>query len=79
MRVTFQYRGLHHLDLYCTLIIGAWLELNIQFDCRYMELLNACIIGLDFIVLNVRCGTESKYPSIVILSICMVFERSSYT
>ena len=69
MFVTFQHRGLHHLDLYCTLIIEAWLKLNIQFDCRYLELLNSCIIGLVFIVLNVRDGTESKYPSIVFLSI----------
>ena len=29
----------------------------------------ACIITLVFIVLNVRNGTESKYPSIVFLSI----------
>ena len=29
----------------------------------------ACIITLVFIVLNVRDGTESKYPSIVFLSI----------
>ena len=28
-----------------------------------------CIITLVFIVLNVRDGTESKYPSIVFLSI----------
>ena len=69
MFVTFQYRGLHHLDMYCTLIIEAWLKLNIQFDCRYLELVNVCIIGLYFIVLNVRDGTESKYPSIVFLSI----------
>ena len=69
MFVTFQYRWLHHLDMYCTLIIEAWLNLNIQFDCRYLELWNACIIGLVFIVLNVRDGTESKYPSIVFLSI----------
>ena len=69
MFVTFQYRGLHHLDLYCTLFIEVWLKSNIQFDCRYLELLNACIIGLVLIVLNVRDGTESKYPSIVFLSI----------
>ena len=31
---TFQYRGLHHLDLYCTLIVEAWLKSNIHFDCR---------------------------------------------
>ena len=69
MHVTFQYRGLHHLDMYCTLIIEAWLKLNIHFDCRYLEVWNACIISLVFLVLNVRDGIESKYPSIVFLSI----------
>ena len=72
MFVTFQYRGLHHLDLSCSLIIEAWLKSNNQFDCRYLELGNACIIGLVFIVLNVRDGTESKYPSIVFLSIFLL-------
>ena len=75
MFVTFRYRGLHHLDLYCTLIIEVWLKLNIQFDCRYLELWNACIIGLVFIALNVRDGTESKYPSIVFLSISWKMEH----
>ena len=69
MLVTFQYRGLHHLDMYCTLITAAWLKSNIHFDCRYLELWNACIISLVSIVLNVRDGAESKYPSIVFLSI----------
>ena len=69
MLVTFQYRGLHHLGMYCTLIIEAWLKSNIHFNCRYLELWHACIISLVFIVLNVREGTESKYPSIVFLSI----------
>ena len=55
--------------MYCTLIIEVWLKLNIQFDCRYLELWNACIISLVFIVLDVRSGTESKYHSIVFLSI----------
>ena len=55
--------------MYCTLIIEVRLKLNIQFDCRYLELWNACIISLVFIVLNVRDGAESKYPSIVFLSI----------
>ena len=65
MFVTFQNRGLHHLDMYCTLII----ESSIHFDCRYLELWNTCIICLVFIVLNVIDGTESKYPSIIFLSI----------
>ena len=69
MFVTFQYRGLHHLDMYCTLITEAWLQSNIHFDCRYLELWNTCIINLVLIVLNVRGGTESKYPSIVFMSI----------
>ena len=33
---TFQYRGLHHLDMYCTLITEAWLKSIIHFDCRYL-------------------------------------------
>ena len=40
-----------------------------HFDCRYLELWNACIFRLDYIVLNVRDGIESEYPSIVFLSI----------
>ena len=54
MSVIFQYRGLHHLDMYCTLIIEAWLKSNIHFDSKYLELWNKCIIGLVFIVLIVR-------------------------
>ena len=69
MLVTFQFRGLHHLHINCTLIIEEGLKSNIHFDCRYLELWNACIISLDFIALNVRDGTESKYPSIVFLGI----------
>ena len=61
--VTLQHRGLHHLDLYCTLIIQAWRKSNIHFDCRNLELLNACKPSLVFIALNVRGETESKYPS----------------
>ena len=38
MCVTFQHRGLHHLDMYCTLINEAWLKSSIHFDCRYLEL-----------------------------------------
>ena len=38
MFVTFQYRGLRHLDMYCTLIIDAWLKSNFHLDCRYLEL-----------------------------------------
>ena len=77
MLVTFQYRGLLHLDMYCTLIIEAWLKSNIHFNCRYLELWNACIISLVFIVLNVRDGTESKYPSIVFLSIYYFIRNKS--
>ena len=71
MFVTFQYRGLHHLDMYCTLIIEVWLKSNIHFDCRYLGLWYTCIVSLVLIVLNVRDGIESKYPSIVFLSINM--------
>ena len=66
------------MDLYCTLFIKEWLKLNIQFDCRYPELLNACIIGFAFIVINIRHGTESKYHSIVFLSI-VCFVACAYT
>ena len=72
MFVTFQYRGLHHLGMYCTLIIEAWLKSNIHFDCRYLEIWKACIFRLVFIVLDVSYGTESKYPSIVFLSIVLL-------
>ena len=67
MFVTFQYRGLNHSDLYCTLIIVAWLKLNIHFDCRYLELLNEGTFSLVFIVLNARDRNKSKYPSVVFL------------
>ena len=41
-----------------------------QFDCRYLELWNACIFRLVYIiVLNVGDGMESEYPSIVFLTI----------
>ena len=67
--VHFQYRGFHHLELHCILIIEAWLNLNINFDCRYLELWTACIFSLHFIVLKVRNKIDCKYPSIVFLSI----------
>ena len=73
MFVTFQFRGLYHLEQYCTLTIEARLILNIHLDCSYLELYNACIISLVFIVFNVRDGTESKYPSIVLLRILLHF------
>ena len=69
MFVTFQDRGLYHLDMYCTLIIEAGLKSNIHFGCRYLELWNACRISWISIVLNVRDGNKSIYPSIVFLSI----------
>ena len=69
MFVTFQYRGFNHFELYCTLTIEVWLKLTIHFDCRYLELLNACIFSLVFIVLNARDRNKSKYPSDVFLNI----------
>ena len=39
------------------------------FNCRYLELCNACTFRLVYIVLNARDGIESEYPSIVFLSI----------
>ena len=38
MFVIFQYRGLNHLELHCTLTIEAWLNLNINVDCKYLKL-----------------------------------------
>ena len=73
MFVTFQYRGLHHLDMYYTLIIDALLKSDINFDCRYLELWNTCIFIIVLIVLNIRDGTESKYSSIVFLRIFSAF------
>ena len=68
--MTFQYRGLTNLELYCILTIEVCLKLDINFDCsRYPELLTACVFSLAFIVLNVRDDIESKYSSIVFLSI----------
>ena len=61
------------MDLYCILIIEAWLKSNIHFDCKYLELWNACDISLGFIVLNVKDGTKYKYPSIVFLSIFILY------
>ena len=76
MFVTFQYRGLHHLDMYCTLITEVWHKSNIHFDGRYLELWNAYIMNLIVIVFNVRDGIKSKYPSIVFLSIRAVSNKS---
>ena len=56
MLVNFQYRRLHHLEQYCTLTIEAWLKFNMHFDRRYLELWNACIFRLLYIVLNFRDG-----------------------
>ena len=77
--VTFQYRGLHHLELHSTYIIEAWLKSSLHFDCRYLQLWNACIINLVFIVLNVRDRTEPKYPSIVFLSIVTYILKVMWT
>ena len=33
-----EYRGLNHLGTHCILTIEAWLNLNINFDRRYLEL-----------------------------------------
>ena len=68
----FIIEGLHHFDLYCNSIIEACPKSSIHFDCRYMEVRNACIISSVFIILNVRDGTESKYPSIVFQSILFI-------
>ena len=76
MFVTFQYRGLHHLDVYCTLTIEALMKSRIHLYCRCLELLNAFTISLVFIKLKERDGTDSKYPSIGVckdrIFVCMV-------
>ena len=46
------------MELYCILIIEAWLKLNMHFDSRYRELLSECILKLFYILLNVRNGIE---------------------
>ena len=75
MFVTFQYRGLHHLELYCTLTTGACLKLSMHFDCRYLELRNACIYRLVYIVSKVRNAPESEYRSIDFLSIFSLLSK----
>ena len=65
----FQYRVLNHLKLYCIFATEAWLKFNINFDSRYLVLLTAFKFSLVFFVLNLRDKIESKYPSIVFLSI----------
>ena len=59
MFVTFQYIGFNHLGLYCILTIEAWLKLNIDFNCRYLELSTAYTLRLVFIVLKIRDEFES--------------------
>ena len=65
------------MDMYCTLISEARLKSNIHFDCRYLELSNSGIFSLVFVVLNVRGGNNSKYPSIVFLSIFNSFHSGN--
>ena len=67
MFMIFKYRGLHHLELYCTLFIEERLKLNMCFDSRYLELLNI-EISLNML-LNAGNRIECQYPSIVFLSI----------
>ena len=62
MLVTYQFIGLHHLNMYCTLSIEAYLKSNIHFD---LSLSNACIISFVFTLLNVRDGTESRRLNII--------------
>ena len=57
--------GLNHLEMHCTLTIETLLKSNMYFYSSYLELCNACVFGLVYIVLDIRDGMESKYPSIV--------------
>ena len=81
--MTFQFRDFIHLELNCILTIEAWLNLNINFDCRHLELWTAFILILFFIVLNVRNKTESKYSSIVfflsIVQLCFDLDKKTST
>ena len=63
------------MELNCTLSIGTWLNLNIHFDCRYPELRNNMYMLISLCFLNVRDGSESKYPSFVFLVIfsCILY------
>ena len=56
--VTFWYRGMHHCGF--VQYLNHWSVTEMK-----LELRNACIISLGFIVLKVWDGTESKYSSIV--------------
>ena len=60
----------------CTLTIEAWLKLIKHFDSRYLELLNACILILVYMLLNVRNGINFKYPSIVIYQSPLILTES---
>ena len=62
MFANFKFRGLNHLELYCTLTNEARIKISMHFDSNYMELWNACIFRLAYILLNVRDEMESKYP-----------------
>ena len=69
MFATVKYKGLHHLDPYCTLINEALLKSKMHFDSRYLEFINACLLKLVNILLNMRNGIEFQYHSISLLSI----------
>ena len=64
------------MERHCTLTFEAWLKLHMHFDCTYLEISNACILKLN-IALNTRDGMESKYPSIVFLSIHFWEDKSN--
>ena len=63
--MTFKYRWLNHLDLYCTLTIESILIADIWNYEMHAKL-------AQFLLhLNVRDGTETKYSLIVFLSILL--------
>ena len=44
-----------HLELHCTVIIEAWLKINMHYDSTsYLELLNARTVKVVYILLNVK-------------------------
>ena len=74
MFVTFRYRGLNNLELYCFLTIDAWLKSNINSDCRYcLSTLTRHIWTFNYLSSNLpifalkRCGFESRSVSFFLL------------
>ena len=70
MFANFQYRGLNNFELYCTLTIDGGLILGMHLYSRYLKCMHN--FRLVYMVLNVRDGIESIYPSNFFLSIYLL-------